>query len=40
MRCVAICPHKARKISRVMACAINTMLKKVCSTRKENELFL
>lgn len=40
MRCVSICPHNARKVNPIMMAAVNTMLKKVCSTRKENELFL
>lgn len=40
MRCVALCPHKSRKVSRLMLFAASRMLKKVCSTRKENELFL
>lgn len=40
MRCVAVCPHGARKLNPVMLAAANTMLKKVCSDRKENELFL
>ena len=40
MRRVAVCPHGARKHNPVMLAAANTMLKKVCSDRKENELFL
>lgn len=40
MRCVSVCPHNARKVNPIMMAAVNTMLKKVCSTRKENELFL
>lgn len=40
MRCVSVCPHNARKLNPVMLAAVNTMLKKVCSTRKDNELFL
>lgn len=40
MRCVRICPHEARKVNRVMLCAVNAFLKKVCSVRKDNELFL
>ena len=40
MRCVAVCPHGARKLNPVMLAAANAMLKKVCSDRKENELFL
>lgn len=40
MRCVAICPHSARKVNGVMLAAANTMLKKVCSQRKDCELYL
>ncbi len=40
MRCVSICPHSARKINGVMLTAVNTMLKKVCSGRKECELYI
>ena len=40
MRCVAVCPHKSRKISPLMLLAANLMLRKACSSRKENELFL
>lgn len=40
MRCVSICPHSARKLNPVMLAAANTMLKKVCSERKECELYL
>lgn len=40
MRCMAICPHSARKLNGVMLTAVNTMLKKACSQRKECELFL
>lgn len=39
MRCVAVCPHKGRKVSPVILFAANLMLKKACSIRKENELF-
>ena len=40
MRCIAVCPQGARKINPVMLCAASLMLKKVCSERKECELFL
>lgn len=40
MRCIALCPQGARKINPVMLSAASLMLKKVCSERKECELFL
>lgn len=40
MRCISICPHSARKVNPVMLSAVGLALKKVCSDRKENELFL
>lgn len=40
MRCIAVCPHGARKANPVMLSAASLMLKKVCSERKECELFL
>lgn len=40
MRCISVCPHAARKANPVMLSAVNLMLKKVCSERKECELFL
>lgn len=40
MRCIAVCPHGARKVNPVMISAASLMLKKVCSERKECELFL
>lgn len=40
MRCVSVCPHSARKVNGMMLAAVNTMLKKVCSERKECELYL
>lgn len=39
MRCVVKCPHNARKISSVMVSAASMAMKKVCSVRKECELF-
>jgi ferredoxin/methylmalonyl-CoA mutase cobalamin-binding subunit len=40
MGCVAVCPRSARKVSAVMLAAVDAALKKACSERKENELFL
>lgn len=40
MRCISVCPHSARKLNPVMLSAASLMLKKVCSERKECELFL
>ena len=40
MRCVDICPKKARHISKLVSFGASMMLKKSCKTRKENELFL
>ena len=40
MRCIAVCPHGARKVNPIMLSAASLMLKKVCSERKECELFL
>lgn len=40
MRCVAICPEKARHADASMIGALSKRLEKVCSGRKGNELFL
>ena len=40
MRCVAVCPHSARKVNGVMLAAVEAMLKKACSVRKECELYI
>ncbi len=40
MRCVKQCPHAARKVSEAMVSVAALAIKKACSTRKENELFL
>lgn len=40
MRCIAVCPQNARKVNPVMRSTASLMLKKVCSERKECELFL
>lgn len=40
MRCVKKCPHKARSVNSAMVSAAALAIKKACSVRKENELFL
>lgn len=40
MRCVAVCPHSARKVNGLILFLVNAMLKKACSQRKVNELYL
>ncbi len=40
MRCVQVCPQKARKLNGLMLALVGAVLKKPCSGRKENELFL
>ncbi len=40
MRCVRQCPHNARKVSGAMVSVAAMAIKKACSVRKENELFL
>ena len=40
MRCVKKCQKKARKVNGAMVSAAALAMKKVCSVRKENELFL
>ncbi len=40
MRCVAVCPQKARSVNKALLSAASFKLKKACSERKENELFL
>lgn len=40
MRCISICPQKARKVNRAMVFAASLAIKKACSVRKECELFL
>ena len=39
MRCIEICPQKARKINPLLLAGASKKLKKACSSRKENELF-
>ena len=40
MRCVKQCPQNARKVNGMMMSAAALALKKACSDRKDNELFL
>ena len=40
MRCVSVCPQGSRKVNPLLLSAAGLMLKKVCSERKECELFL
>lgn len=40
MRCVSVCPHNARAVSGMMAKMVEAALKKACSDRKRNELYL
>ena len=40
MRCVAVCPHHARKVNGLLLALVNMMLKKPCTERKECELYL
>ena len=40
MRCVVQCPQTARKVNRAMVSAAALALKKACSERKDNELFI
>lgn len=40
MRCISVCPHSARKINSDMLAGVSAKLEKVCSERKECELYL
>lgn len=40
MHCVAVCPKKARKYSTLIGFIAGRKMKKVCSDRKENKLYL
>lgn len=40
MRCVVKCPHGARKVNGGMVAAASLVMKKVCSVRKDCELFI
>lgn len=39
MRCISVCPQKARSVSKILLGAGSMKLKKACSERKKNELF-
>lgn len=40
MRCVQVCPEHARKVNKLMLFGASMKLRKACSGRKENELYL
>lgn len=40
MRCIAVCPQKARSVNKALLTAGSMKLKKACSGYKHNELFL
>lgn len=40
MRCVEICPNHGRKVNKMLLLGASLKLKKACSGRKDNELFL
>lgn len=40
MRCVAICPHNARRFNRIALFAVGQAMKKAFAGRKQNELYL
>ena len=40
MRCIAVCPQKARSVSKVLLAAGSMKLKKACADYKKNELFV
>ncbi len=40
MRCIAICPHQARTVSKALLAASSMKLKKACSGYKKNEIFI
>lgn len=40
MKCISVCPKNARSLNPAVLDAISERLSKVCSERKENELFL
>lgn len=40
MRCISVCPNGARKVNPVALSAVGIALKKVCSDRKDCELFI
>lgn len=40
MRCLQVCPQKARKLNKIVTFTAAYKMKKACSSRKANELFL
>lgn len=40
MRCAAKCPQSARKVNEAMVSVVALAIKKACSVRKENELYI
>lgn len=40
MRCVQVCPEHARQVNKLMLFGASMKLKKACSGRKENEMYL
>ncbi|MDE5780099.1 MAG: EFR1 family ferrodoxin [Lachnospiraceae bacterium] len=40
MRCISQCPKSARKVNGIMVSIASLVIKKACSERKENELFI
>lgn len=40
MRCISVCPEQARSLNKLMVAATVQKLKKVCSVRKQNELYI
>ena len=40
MRCVSVCPQYARKVSSAMTSIAALAIKRACSEKKENELFI
>ncbi len=40
MKCISVCPKNARALNPAVLSAVSERLSKVCSERKENELFL
>lgn len=40
MRCIQVCPKKARKVNKLKLKIASMKMKKACEDRKKNELFL
>lgn len=40
MRCISVCPHDARKVNPLLLSVARLALRKVCTKRKDNEIFL